>query len=611
MMRSLYSAISGLKNHQIEMDVIGNNIANVNTPGFKRSRVTFATTLSQTLKGASSPSANQGGTNPAQIGLGSILGSIDQIMTPGSAQSTGKNTDMMLEGSGFFVLNNNGTIVYTRSGGFNLEENGYLDDPASGARVQGFSWGADDTVSPTFSGSNYGSIRFAKGDVLPLDTNLPLTLSAASFNGTQGPGQTKNGYPTFQSDSLKNAVNVSISGMTQVSPVGTRPIGTNEFDFDATTGTITFADGYNPATNPQSVSYQMQLTTPALGGTGWSSGDTVYTDAANLIGATGVTIKDSTNATLTAPADYTFDNTTGAITFASSPANPPLTIDYTPADSPVSIGGVGFNVPPYQLTDTNLIGAGDLSINGMKQVPLGQTPSAGEYSFDPTKGLLTFVAGFDPTTPPVDINYAKSMSLNGADGIMKTFSVDYPPTSGATIYAGTTSPYSAFTLGADPANLGASEYAINVVNGKYQITFGTAPAAGAKVGYDFVNKPHTLENFSIDQSGVVTGVYSNGVDSITHKIAQVAVASFANDAGLENVGGSFYIPTNNSGTASIGAAGEEGRATIVSSEVEMSNVDLSQEFTDMIVAQRGFQANSRVITVSDTLLQELIDLKRQ
>lgn len=139
MIRSLYSAISGLKNHQTKMDVIGNNIANVNTTGFKRSRVTFSTMLSQTLKGASEPIAGTvtvGGTNPVQVGLGVSLGSIDQIMTQGSVQSTGNPTDMMIQGAGFFVLTTNGTDrVYSRSGAFSLDFDGTLVDPASGAQV--------------------------------------------------------------------------------------------------------------------------------------------------------------------------------------------------------------------------------------------------------------------------------------------------------------------------------------------------------------------------------------------------------------------------------------------------------------------------------------------
>jgi flagellar hook protein FlgE len=295
MLRSLYSAISGLKNHQVKMDVIGNNISNVNTTGFKRSRVTFSTMLSQTMKGASSPTANQGGTNPVQVGLGSMLSSVDQVMTQGSSQSTGKDTDMMIQGPGFFVLNNGGQNVYSRAGAFSLDQAGNLIDPGTGAKV----------------------------------------------------------------------------------------LGHMAIDNDMTNDTMN-----------------------------WTS--------------------------------------------------------------------------------------------------------------------------------PIHIKLGEGVLAN--------------PT----------------------------------------------PAANAQ----------TLTSFSIDQTGVITGVYSNGTSSITHPIGKIAIAKFANDAGLSNLGNSFYAQTNNSGAAEIGGAGENGRGTLVPNAVEMSNVDLSQEFTDMIVTQRGFQANSRVITVSDSLLQELIDLKR-
>jgi len=313
MMRSLYSAISGLKNHQVKMDVIGNNIANVNTTGFKRSRVTFATTLSQTLKGASTPTTTLGGTNAMQVGMGAMLGSIDQIMTQGSTQSTGKATDMLIQGPGFFVLDNNGT-VYSRAGAFSLDSAGNLVDPGTGAKVQG---------------------------------TMFATLAAAN-------------------------------------------------------------------------------------------------------------------------------------------ASPPV---FT------------------------------------------------------AMGPIRIVIGSQLYTP------------------------------------GTTA------------------------------TVGTGAATDA-----------ALDSYSIDQKGVITGVYitpatvgppATAAISQTAKIGQIAVANFSNDSGLENVGNNFYRETSNSGTATVGEAGSTGRGTIVPSAIEMSNVDLATEFTDMIVAQRGFQANGRVITVSDSLLQELIDLKRQ
>ncbi|MCO1601286.1 flagellar hook protein FlgE [Desulfosporosinus nitroreducens] len=461
MMRSLYSAISGLKNHQVKMDVIGNNIANVNTAGFKRSRVSFATELSQTLKGASAPSPAQGGTNAMQVGLGMRIGSIDQIMTQGSSQSTGKATDMMLQGSGFFVLNNNGQEVYTRAGGFDRDSDGTLIDPATGAKVQGYSWGADDTTPVAWGEAS--NIRFNKGDVLASDSAMPIDVLTISVAATDAP---------------------------------------------------------------------------------------------------------------TAPSTL-------------------------------------------RTFDTSVPGAENLTIEGMTRVADGTTPASGQYSFNQKTGIVTFASDMSATpSPELTIHYVDPTTIKNATG-GTTAVVDYPPKPGAIVYndpTGTTPVAYKLSTSDTPGDL---EYTVKETNGEYVITFGTdgaatpaATAVTAAISYDFTNAPHTLSDFSIDQSGVITGVYSNGVDSVTHKIAQIAVASFANDAGLQNVGGNFFTTTNNSGMATIGAAGEDGRASIVSNSIEMSNVDLSTEFTDMIVTQRGFQANSRVITVSDTLLEELINLKR-
>lgn len=455
MMRSLYSAISGLKNHQIKMDVIGNNIANVNTPGYKRSTVTFATMLSQNLKGASSSTASQGGTNPMQIGMGAMVGSINQIMTDGSPQSTGNPTDLALQGTGFFVLKSNGEQVYTRAGGFNLDGEGNLEDPSTGAKVQGFSWGADDSVDPDWGAT--GDIKIQKGDPLASDSFFPITETTEALN-------------------------------TKTSPI---------------------------ATNLE-----------------------------------------------------------------------------------------------------------DVTIDGMTKVAVGTTPASGQFSYNPATGAITFASGFDPSTADnsVLIHYvapADSASHIAADSATQ-ITVDYPPLSGSAVYLGDKK----YTL-TSTSTPGDGQYTISSVNGKYQITFGangvsaadgtttSTDADSATISYDFTNKAHTLDSYTIDQSGIITGVYNNGTDTVTHKIGQIEVASFANSAGLQNIGGNFYTKSNNSGDPSIGAAGQDGRATITSNSLEMSNVDLSQEMTDMITAQRGFQANSRVITVSDSLLQELIDLKRQ
>ena len=447
MLRSLYSAISGLKNHEIRMDVIGNNIANVNTTGFKRSRTNFATMLSQTLKGASMPTGGQARSNAAQVGFGALLGSIDQVMTQGSAQNTGRDTDLMLQGSGYFVLDNNGRPVYTRSGGFGLDQSGYLVDPATGARVMGYNFGADESAIPDWNLT--GPIKISLGDKLAIDKNLPVSLS-------------------------EKEIDVS------------------------------------------------------------SINDTA----------------------------------------------------------------------PFSVEESELVCAGNVSIPGLKMVPATQVPGAGEFSFDATTGKITF--GTKPTSN-VKVSYVAAFNPSEVSSDGKTATVLYPPLPGAKIYVKD----KVFTLGKDPANLGENEYFVKEENGNYKITFGSDVSTSDKIGYDFNNKPHILESFTIDQTGTITGIYNDGITTTTHKIAQLAVAKFSNEAGLTNIGNSYLSISSNSGQPEIGGAGEDGRALVLSGSLEMSNVDLSQEFTDMIVTQRGFQANSRVITVSDTLLQELIDLKRQ
>lgn len=473
MMRSLYSAISGLNGFQTKMDVIGNNIANVNTTGFKKSRVTFATALSQETKGASAPSTvtKLGGTNAVQIGLGQTY-TIAQNMTEGSAETTGVNTDLKLQGPGYFVMNDGSQTLYTRAGNFGIDANGDLEDPASGAKVQGFSFGTNQSATPVWRGAGYGNINVKTRSVMPGDTMFPV------------PGETA----------------------IAVSALDTAPV------------------------------------TPST--------------------------------------EYTYDS---------------------------------------------LVGAENVTIHGMTSVALGTTPAAGQYSFNPITGGVTFAAGFDPTLAALNININYVAPAGGVSNNTtvvdvtagdNTAIVDYPPAQGAPVYLGT--PPVEYAL-SSATTLGDLEYTVAPAsNSKYQITFGTngdtpptATVAAGPISYDFTNAPHTLSNFTIDQSGVITGVYSNGTDTISQKIAQVAVATVPNDAGMTNIGGNFYTTSNNSGMATVGASGSNGQPMIVSGELEMSNVDLSQEMTDMIIAQRGFQANSRVITIADSLLQELVDLKRQ
>lgn len=390
MLRSLYSGISGLRAHQTMLDVTGNNIANVNTVGFKGSSTEFQDTLSQLTQGASGPQAETGGTNPAQIGLGVKVAAVTTNFNQGSAQSTGKATDMMISGDGFFVTSRGGQQLYTRAGSFSFDAGGRLVSP-DGALLQG--WTAD-AAGAVNTGSPIGDIVLS-----PTATVPAVATSRATFDGN------------LPSDA---AVGTALERDLQV--------------FDA-----------------NGVARNLAVTFTRTGA-GWDVA------AADANGASG----------------------TGALAFTNG-----------------------------QLTSGGLMTVGGINLD------LGAVTG---YA-----GMTTVVAS----------------GQNGS-------------------------------------------------------------AAG------------TLVSFTLGNDGSLVGAFSNGLKQV---VGRVALAKFTNPAGLEKAGDSSYSSTANSGNPQIGEAGGPGFGTLTGGALEMSNVDLSQEFTNLIVAQRGFQANARIITTSDQVLQELVDLK--
>ena len=400
MLRSLFSGITGLRQHQTLMDVVGNNIANVNTTGYKSSSVVFEDTLSQMMRAASAPNAGVGGVNPAQVGLGVQLGAISTNFAQGSAQTTGRATDLMIQGDGFFVVKNGNTEQYTRAGSFTFDTGGRLVNP-EGMRVQG--WSAVNGTVDT---------NVAPGDIL---------LPASTLIRPQA------------------STTVALAGNIQIDPTNADVL---------------------------------------------TLGQTVY-DGQGLAH--------------------------------------PLTITLTNDGS----GG-------YTVDIVDAVG--------------GESATQGSVTFDAT-GAITVV------TPP---------SVTLADGTT-TVTIDMAQ---VTKYGGPKS--------------------LNVAS-------GDGYAAGS------------LQGFQIAGDGSVTGVFSNGQKLV---LATVALAGFNNPMGLEKAGNSTYRSTTNSGNAQINAPGSGGVGTLLGGAVEMSNVDLASEFTNLIIAQRGFQANSRVITTSDQMLQDLVDIKR-
>ncbi|MGM0409709.1 MAG: flagellar hook protein FlgE [Bacillota bacterium] len=413
MMRSMYAGVSGLGAHQTKMDVIGNNISNVNTTGYKGSRATFKTMMSQMMSASKAPQEGRGGVNPKQVGLGVSVGSIDNNMEQGNLQSTGKGTDLAIEGNGFFVANDGQQDYYTRAGSLSLDESGNLTNSSNGYIMQG--WEADSEGNIDTDASEPGNIRVPIGDSMS-----GKATEEVSFGGNL--------------DARADA------GDTQVATIDT-------FDSlgEKHTLSLEFSRNDDGSGNPINTwSWETQ-------GDNWDGGGTI---------------------------DFNDDGT-----FDSASIADPITLE-TPG------GGAE--------EDQEI----DVDLSKMTQ-------SAANYTVD----------GLD------------------ADG---------------------------FEMG-------------------------------------------SLEDFNINSAGVVEGTYSNGR---TQDLAQLSVASFSNPSGLKKTGDSLYTPTKNSGDARKGTPGSGARGEISAGSLEMSNVDLSEQFTEMITTQRGFQANSKTITTTDQMLQELVNLKR-
>ena len=490
MMRSLYSGVSGLKNHQTRMDVVGNNISNVNTTGFKSSRVTFSDTLSQTLSGASAPTENRGGTNPKQIGLGSATSAIDTLFTDGSVQSTGVNTDLCLSGNGLFIVKDGNLSYYTRNGNFKFDKEGYYVN-SDGLKVQGWS-----ATTP--------------GDAI--NTNGQPSEICIPAGKTMAASATK--VATFSKN--LDAAEPMIKEMSV-----TYTDGTTEKVKDGTTESVEVGKKFN-----------------AAGGTSTGATKTVAS----------ITLKMTDGTTTT--------ETSGAFKLNNSK---PKTTIATVYDSL----GNAHNVTIY-MTKTEVS-----STTGNKWT----------ISLDPAGTGKQTITESDGTTTTVDMtDLTLEFDLNGG---LKTGS----GTATLTLTNGAGDNQSVHLTFDDVTQYAGSSTAFATTDGN---------AAG------------TLKSVSIDSSGVITGTYTNGLNV---QEAQVAIAQFNNASGLTKTGNSLYTESNNSGTPNIGTISDLG-CTVTPSSLEMSNVDMASELTDMIVTQRGYQSNSKIITVSDELLETLINMKR-
>ncbi len=562
MVRSLYSGVGGMKAHQTRLDVIGNNIANVNTIGFKSSSVTFRDLYYQSMRGAAAGDSTKGGVNPSMVGYGSQLGSIDLNMAQSASSATGNAWDVSIGGEGFLqVQDSDGNIYYTRAGKLGYDANGYLVD-SNGNFVLG-----TNAVDNSVVGQQPGSQR--------------IKMTVPSLNPTKASGT------------------LTASGIVYTMTAGT----------ESEEGNVTF----NLATKELPIGQK----------------------ASAVVGSGGITVYLNSKETFTSLDDLNTAINDAITTANGNKAHPggPFTIS---SDKDVDFGT---GLTGSQIVNT--AGGADLGTITMG----GNGTAFNDLGFTISEIGEGFTAGdFTPSTatPTAATTFAVTDSYDAASGV-HTYTVTMTVNNQA--YTGTitsdqlgdggTKLYLKRAGGAvgDTITLSCPSQAGLIkqsntpdADGSAQLTFTSKLTGGAATpstpsknlglgsqGFKLENGtaggPQTIEDVSglkIGADGVISAVHAGKLI----ELGRIDLATFMNPNGLEQVGSTYFSATANSGDPSIGVPGSDGTGPLASSTLEMSNVDLSQEFADMITTQRGFQANSRMITVSDTLLEELINLKR-
>ncbi|MGN0352711.1 MAG: flagellar hook protein FlgE [Roseburia sp.] len=547
MMRSLYSAVSGLKTHQTKMDVIGNNIANVNTVAFKSSSVTFSDVMYQTTSNASGANAatGTGGVNAKQIGLGVTAAATRvSVTSAGAAETTGDPFDIKLtdaNSTNFFIVNNGTENVFTRDGSFYVDGAGNLCMSGTGYTVMG--WQVD-PITGDIKKDTVSALRIMQEKNLTSDAEATENATVTGvFDSNDSNLSSKDGL-------VKNLTFYDDLGYAYTARFTYRLVDADNGEYTVELSDVLDSDGksivydengnfLNGITSMSQLFGDENSTTFALSGYTYDAANGGYVDADSAYiyrndGAGNFT-------------RYEYDATNSSYDPASATA-----VDLTYNDF--------FGIPDY---------ATGVALDPAD--PTSATAILTNYTvkFSPADGSFTSVGG--ATTGRVTF---KASALN-TNGNFHDITVD-------------------FSQCKDSNNNGSST--IGMDKGDVDGTTG----AGKKLG--------TMTGITIDTSGKIYGTYDNGN---TELLGQIAVAQFANAAGLEKLGNNCYTTTLNSGEFDgIGVEISADGSAMSTGQLEMSNVDLSTEFTQMIITQRGFQANSRIITVSDTLLEELINLKR-
>ncbi len=685
MFKSLYSGVSGMSANMAQLDVIGNNIANSNTVGFKSGRVTFNEMLTQTIRSASRPIAGGlGGTNPQQIGLGTKVGSIDTNFGQGNFKTTGMKTDLAIQGNGFFVLSDGTNNTYSRAGVFGLDAGNFLVNPSTGLKVQGVmadengevangpitdlfvdpgqvvpaaasstvelvgnldadadargsivqtgsllvAAEADDRLVD-LSGTTTGSLGLFAGDVISLNgqaggadiadgtfevTGDSTLQDLVDWLNTQEAGLTfgLSADPNLAGAlEVTNATGANVEGLS-LSLNGRTSFNQNFlFPGDIADGTTTTtADG----TSGEGLLRGYAEATDTLADIYSSSGAGLGLDLGG--GATNITVGGDLGGNEVAASVLAVDDTTTMAELLNE-----IQQTFGINSNPVEIDGEGRIVVRGEAGTAAAIGRisieevgtdntlQPLTFSPTQQARDQQTFSVSTTTYDSLGGEHTINFSFQKVPGENEWIWEAQMEggqeiVSGGSGRMRfdengaISNFSYDDDASSLVFL----PQDTGQQGAGPVELQIDYGEIGGLSGLTQFE-GSGSLRSMADGYT----AGSLVDYEIDQSGLIVGRFSNDT---MRNIGRIALVQFNNEAGLVREANNTYRLSGNSGDPMVTFAGEGNGVTLTPGALESSNVDLAQEFTRLVVAQRAFQANSRVVTTGDTLMQELVNLVR-
>jgi len=692
MMRSLWSGVSGLQTSQDFMDVVGNNVANVNTVGYKASQINFSDVLAQTLSGATGPQGDLGGMNPMQIGLGTQVASTSKNFSQGSLQTTNVTTNLAIQGNGFFIVSadNGNTYNYTRAGDFTFDANGNLVTP-TGDIVQG--WLANNTTHLINTASTTTGINIPQNMTVPAGVTKNISMTGNLDGGqTVQTSELTAITPTLETSTGKINMNsiynsngnlIGVGQTTTTAQVQSSSSATIVGLYDINGNTIANSQVTigNTSYTPTTLNDLINNLNTALGGT-----------YASLNSGGEIVINNTSTSNLSVPPITSSDPALNSIlanlsgkTIPASGTITSLSFFSTPGDAvAMSFDGgnnystyiYGSGTPVSGTTSSNGITSGDVKyfqtlddlVNDIG-TDVGTSNatvtlnSSGEIQIVPTSSNLSSIGPVysnnsnlatilgtlsgqvqqtgSTSQPFMADTYSTSIAVydslgNKHDVTFNFAKTNYNPSTNQTQWqwyataasSGSSTPTltnssgqitfdsTGKLVGLTPPlaitanwNNGTSQQVINLHFGDLNtfdgITQFSLPSQTSSITQDGY-AGGSLQNIIVNQNGVISGMFSNGK---SYALGQVALATFNNNDGLLSSGNSLFEATANSGTPIVTTAGTGSAGTIIPSELEESNVDLGTEFTNMIIAERAYQANARTLSTSDTMLQSLLNIQ--